>query len=196
MSFEHDYLFKFLIIGDSCVGKSCLLMRFADDNFTETFTTTVGVDFSVRTIELDDKIIKLQVWDCAGQERFRSIVTSYYRGAHGIILAYSVADKKTFDNIKFWHDDCKKQCGENINFILIGTKSDLEKKREVLYSQGVELGKELGAKFVETSAKKDIGVTQVFHELTKLTIDTFISHKLNKNVTSVKLTKLKKHSCC
>uniref|UniRef100_A0A3B4XGM9 RAB1A, member RAS oncogene family a n=1 Tax=Seriola lalandi dorsalis TaxID=1841481 RepID=A0A3B4XGM9_SERLL len=94
-----DYLFKLLLIGDSGVGKSCLLLRFADDTYTESYISTIGVDFKIRTIELDGKTIKLQIWDTAGQERFRTITSSYYRGAHGIIVVYDVTDQVSTHNL-------------------------------------------------------------------------------------------------
>uniref|UniRef100_A0A8C0GKU7 Uncharacterized protein n=1 Tax=Chelonoidis abingdonii TaxID=106734 RepID=A0A8C0GKU7_CHEAB len=97
---EYDYLFKLLLIGDSGVGKSCLLLRFADDNYTDSYISTIGVDFKIRTIELEGKTIKLQIWDTAGQERFRTITSSYYRGAHGIIIVYDVTDQEYADTLE------------------------------------------------------------------------------------------------
>lgn len=187
---NHDYLFKFLIIGDSNVGKSCLLMRFADDNFTDTYISTIGIDFSVRTIEHKKQVIKLQIWDCAGQERFRSIVASYYKGAHGVILAYSVADRNSFDNIKNWYADCKRYCNDNVNFIIVGTKKDLDKNRKVLYSEGEELAQNLGVKFMETSAKLNINVDKIFDELANSTVDMFVSTKVIEQIKPTKPTKL------
>jgi Ras-related protein Rab-8A len=96
---DYDYLIKLLLIGDSGVGKSCLLLRFSDDSFTTSFITTIGIDFKIRTIELDNKRIKLQIWDTAGQERFRTITTAYYRGAMGILLVYDVTDESSFNSI-------------------------------------------------------------------------------------------------
>ncbi|AQK94281.1 Ras-related protein RABE1c [Zea mays] len=94
---DYDYLIKLLLIGDSGVGKSCLLLRFSDGSFTTSFITTIGIDFKIRTIELDGKRIKLQIWDTAGQERFRTITTAYYRGAMGILLVYDVTDESSFN---------------------------------------------------------------------------------------------------
>ena len=102
MNPEYDHLFKILLIGDSGVGKETLLLRFADDTYTEAYISTIGVDFKIRTIELNGKTIKLQIWDTAGQERFREIDSQYYRGAHGIIIVFSVTDYASFLNVKQW----------------------------------------------------------------------------------------------
>ena len=154
---EYDYLFKLLLIGDSGVGKSCLLLRFADDTYTESFISTIGVDFKIRTVEIDNKIIKLQIWDTAGQERFRTITSSYYRGAHGIIVVYDIGDKETFKNVNMWFTEITRYASENVNRILVGNKSDVE-DRGVTYDEGKEISDTLGVKFLETSAKTSSNV--------------------------------------
>ena len=100
MEQPYDYLFKLLLIGDSGVGKSSLLLRFSDDTYETNFNSTIGVDFKIKTVDLDDKVIKLQIWDTAGQERFRTITSSYYRGAHGIIVVYDTTDNETFEHVR------------------------------------------------------------------------------------------------
>ena len=148
-----DYLFKLLLIGDSGVGKSCLLLRFADDTYTESYISTIGVDFvsvklcisfseltcffcdsimawkKIRTLELDGKTVKLQIWDTAGQERFRTITSSYYRGAHGIIVVYDVTDQESFNNVKQWMNEIDRYANDKVNKMLVGNKSDLASKR-------------------------------------------------------------------
>jgi len=162
----YDYLIKLLLIGDSGVGKSCLLLRFCDDSFTPSFITTIGIDFKIRTIELDGKRIKLQIWDTAGQERFRTITTAYYRGAMGILLVYDVTDSKSFGNIKNWIRNIEQHATESVNKILIGNKCDLEDK-QVNKEQGQKLANEYGIKFLETSAKGNINVDEAFISLAK-----------------------------
>lgn len=124
-SIEYDYLFKLLLIGDSSVGKSCLLLRFADDSYVDTYISTIGVDFKIRTIDLDGKTVKLQIWDTAGQERFRTITSSYYRGAHGIIIVYDVTDMESFNNIKQWLSEIDRYASDNVCKLLVGNKCDL-----------------------------------------------------------------------
>ncbi|CAA7267697.1 unnamed protein product [Cyclocybe aegerita] len=160
-------LIQLLLIGDSGVGKSCLLLRFCDDAWTPSFITTIGIDFKIRTIELDGKRIKLQIWDTAGQERFRTITTAYYRGAMGILLVYDVTDERSFNNIRTWHANIEQHASEGVNKILIGNKSDWTDKRAVTEEQGRELANELGIKFMETSAKVNEGVEEAFFTLAR-----------------------------
>ncbi|KAJ6315781.1 hypothetical protein OIU78_019118 [Salix suchowensis] len=126
---DYDYLIKLLLIGDSGVGKSCLLLRFSDGSFTTSFITTIGIDFKIRTIELDGKRIKLQIWDTAGQERFRTITTAYYRGAMGILLVYDVTDESSFNNIRNWIRNIEQHASDNVNKILVGNKADMDESK-------------------------------------------------------------------
>ncbi|CAF2335311.1 unnamed protein product [Brassica napus] len=165
---DYDYLIKLLLIGDSGVGKSCLLLRFSDGSFTTSFITTIGIDFKIRTIELDGKRIKLQIWDTAGQERFRTITTAYYRGAMGILLVYDVTDESSFNNIRNWIRNIEQHASDNVNKILVGNKADMdESKRAVPKAKGQALADEYGIKFFETSAKTNLNVEEVFFSIAK-----------------------------
>ncbi|MGH0142203.1 UNVERIFIED_CONTAM: hypothetical protein FKN15_077839 [Acipenser sinensis] len=163
-----DYLFKLLLIGDSGVGKSCLLLRFADDTYTESYISTIGVDFKIRTIELDGKTIKLQIWDTAGQERFRTITSSYYRGAHGIIVVYDVTDQ-----------EIDRYASENVNKLLVGNKCDLTTKKVVDYTTAKEFADSLAIPFLETSAKNATNVEQAF-----MTMAAEIKRRMGPGTTS------------
>ncbi|KAL2939444.1 Ras-related protein RABD1 [Bienertia sinuspersici] len=157
-----DYLFKLLLIGDSSVGKSCLLLRFADDSYVDSYISTIGVDFKIRTVELDSKTIKLQIWDTAGQERFRTITSSYYRGAHGIIIVYDVTEMESFNNVKQWLNEIDRYANESVCKLLVGNKCDLVENKVVDTQMGQALADELGIPFLETSAKDAINVEQAF----------------------------------
>ncbi|CAD0057558.1 unnamed protein product [Aureobasidium pullulans] len=141
-----------LLIGDSGVGKSCLLLRFADDTYTESYISTIGVDFKIRTIELDGKTVKLQI-------RFRTITSSYYRGAHGICVVYDVTDMDSFNNVKQWLQEIDRYATEGVNKLLVGNKSDMTDKKVVEYN---EFADSLGIPFLETSAKNASNVEQAF----------------------------------
>ncbi|KAG6523233.1 ras-related protein RIC1-like isoform X1 [Zingiber officinale] len=162
MNPEFDYLFKLLLIGDSGVGKSCLLLRFADDSYLESYISTIGVDFKIRTVEQDGKTIKLQIWDTAGQERFRTITSSYYRGAHGIIVVYDVTDEESFNNVKQWFSEIDRYASESVNKLLVGNKCDLTANRVISYETGKAFADEIGIPFLETSAKDATNVEQAF----------------------------------
>ncbi|CAL9008421.1 unnamed protein product [Prunus brigantina] len=157
-----DYLFKLLLIGDSGVGKSCLLLRFADDSYLDSYISTIGVDFKIRTVEQDGKTIKLQIWDTAGQERFRTITSSYYRGAHGIIIVYDVTDQESFNNVKQWLNEIDRYASENVNKLLVGNKADLTANKVVSYETAKAFADEIGIPFMETSAKNATNVEQAF----------------------------------
>jgi len=164
---QYDYLIKLLLIGDSGVGKSCLLLRFSDDTFTTNFITTIGIDFKIRTIELDGKRVKLQIWDTAGQERFRTITTAYYRGAMGILLTYDVTDEQSFQNIRNWMKNIEEHAAENVNKILIGNKCDLVEKKVVDTQRGQQLAEGYNIKFLETSAKNNLNVEEAFFSIAR-----------------------------
>lgn len=161
-----DMQIKLLMIGDSGVGKTCLLLRYANDSFSPTFITTIGIDFKIKTIELGGKVIKLQIWDTAGQERFRTITTSYFRGAQGILLVYDVTDRGSFENIKNWVGQIQQHADFNVNKILIGNKCDVEPADIAVKSEeGKKLADDYGIQFFETSAKHNLKVTDAFQAI-------------------------------
>jgi len=163
----YDYLFKLLLIGDSGVGKTCLLFRFAENSFNPTFISTIGIDFKIQTVEIDGKRIKLQVWDTAGQERFRTITTAYYRGAMGILLVYDVTNKKTFDNITNWLRNIEEHAAEGVEQLLVGNKSDQEDRRVISEEQGQLLAVQHGIDFIECSALSGENVREAFFRMAR-----------------------------
>ena len=162
MKADYDYLFKLLLTGESGVGKSCLLLRYVDDTFSKTHISTIGVDFKIKTIELDGKIIKVQIWDTAGQDRLRTVTSSYYRGAHGIILVYDCTNQESFDSIKPWLDEIQRYAPDSVKKMLIGNKCDLTSNKMVSYDAAKEFAAQLGFAFLETSAKDTTNVQEVF----------------------------------
>ncbi|CAR21131.1 Ras-related protein SEC4 [Lachancea thermotolerans] len=177
---SYDSIMKILLVGDSGVGKSCLLVRFVEDKFSPSFITTIGIDFKIKTVDINGKKVKLQLWDTAGQERFRTITTAYYRGAMGIILVYDVTDERTFSNIKQWFSTVNQHANDEAQLLLVGNKSDMD-TRAVSTDQGEALAKELGIPFVEASAKDDTNVNDIFFLLAKLIQEKIDSEKLVGN---------------
>ncbi len=166
MTNKYDYLFKLLIIGESGVGKTCLLLQFTEGSFTTNHLTTIGIDFKIKIINLEEKQIKLQIWDTAGQERFRTITKTYYKGAHGIILTYDVTDENSFKNVRNWVKQIEQNAQTNVCKVLVGNKCDRE-DRKVSYEEGAKLAKEFNMQFFETSAKSNYNVNETFTFLTK-----------------------------
>ena len=163
---KYNHLFKLLIIGESGVGKTCLLLRFTDDSFTSNHLTTIGIDFKIKIINLENKLIKLQIWDTAGEERFRTITKTYYKGAHGIILTYDVTDINSFKNIRNWIKQIEQNAQNTVCKVLVGNKCD-KNDRAVSFEEGQKLAKEYGMEFFETSAKSNTNVNETFTFLTK-----------------------------
>ncbi|KAJ1991916.1 Ras- protein Rab-2A [Dimargaris cristalligena] len=159
---SYAYLFKYIIIGDTGVGKSCLLLQFTDNRFQPAHDLTIGVEFGARIVTVGQKRIKLQIWDTAGQESFRSITRSYYRGAAGALLVYDITRRDTFDHLATWLEDARKYSNANITIMLIGNKCDLEAKRAVSREEGESFARENGLFFIETSAKTAANVEEAF----------------------------------
>ncbi|KAG5565377.1 hypothetical protein RHGRI_001319 [Rhododendron griersonianum] len=192
MNSEYDYLFKLLLIGDSGVGKSCLLLRFSvssenivrlkprewrtskasalvyfkDDSYLESYISTIGVDF----------------WDTAGQERFRTITSSYYRGAHGIIVVYDVTDQESFNNVKQWLNEIDRYASDGVNKLLVGNKCDLTANKVVSYETAKAFADEIGIPFMETSAKDSTNVEQAFMAMAAAIKERMASQPAMNNV--------------
>lgn len=200
---EYDYLFKVLLIGDSGVGKSSLLLRFTDKTYTDSYTSTIGVDFKIQTMKLNDKVVKLQLWDTCGNEQFRTITSSYYRNANGIFVVFDLTDKYTFSQIKMWLLEIKKYAPEDTRITIIGNKVDLQTKRQISYEEAKEYSNNIDASYFETSAKLGINISDMFIDIVK----EILKHKItsyvpiNNNVELGKTIKLEKinnnnSSCC
>ncbi|KAL5292148.1 RAB43 family protein [Megaselia abdita] len=159
-----DFLFKIVLIGDAGTGKTCVVSRFKNGKYEESHGSTIGVDFSLKTVNIEGKQVKLQIWDTAGQERFRTITQSYYRSANGVIIVYDIAKRQTFTNLQKWIDEVRRYTGSNVLLILVGNKCDLESEREVEFSEA-----EAMCQFVpeilfvmETSAKENKNIEDAF----------------------------------
>jgi len=166
---EYDHLFKLLIIGDSGVGKSSLLLRFADNTFSPNYITTIGVDFKIRTIAIEGERVKLQIWDTAGQERFRTITSTYYRGTHGVIVVYDVTSGESFANVKRWLHEIDQNC-ENVQRILVGNKCDDTERRVVAQTDARRFSDQMQISYFETSAKNNLNVEEMFNAITRLVL--------------------------
>ncbi|XP_076469482.1 ras-related protein Rab-43-like [Babylonia areolata] len=163
-----DFLFKIVLIGDAGVGKTCIVQRFKSGTYTEKHGSTIGVDFTMKTLNIDGKLVKLQIWDTAGQERFRTITQSYYRSANGVIIAYDITKHSSFESLPRWMEDVQKYAGNNIVQLLVGSKCDQDQLREVRKEEAATMAKELQMlDFIETSAKDNTNVDEAFTKVAK-----------------------------
>ncbi|SMN18567.1 similar to Saccharomyces cerevisiae YFL038C YPT1 Rab family GTPase, involved in the ER-to-Golgi step of the secretory pathway [Maudiozyma saulgeensis] len=178
MNSEYDYLFKLLLIGNSGVGKSCLLLRFSDDTYSNDYISTIGVDFKIKTVELEGKTVKLQIWDTAGQERFRTITSSYYRGSHGIIIVYDITDQESFNGVKMWLQEIDRYATSTVLKLLVGNKCDLTDKRIVEFDIAKEFADANNMPFLETSALDSTNVEEAFLTMAKQIKESMAKQKL------------------
>lgn len=171
---DYDVCVKSIVIGDSGVGKSSLLYRYTDHDWNPHYIATIGVDFKVLTFERRGKIVKLQLWDTAGQDRFRSITQSYYRGSHAVMLVFDVTNRESFDNVRQWVADVRRFGGDQLPMVLVGNKCDCEAQRQVSDAEADELAAALGCKYVRASAKDNCNVDAAFEGL----VDDCVAAKL------------------
>ena len=167
MTTEPNITFKILTIGESGVGKTCVLRRFVENKFLKNHLATIGIDFKTKTLNINNQEIKLKIWDTAGQERFRNITTQYYKGADGIVLVYDVTDEASYEKIRDWMEQILANTQqEDIGLVLLGNKCDME-PRNVTEEMGKKMAEELKVSYFETSALNGIGIKEAFEQLTR-----------------------------
>jgi len=162
---DYTYLFKVVLIGDSGSGKSSVLLRFADNTFLESMMSTIGVDFKIQTLKIGPENVKLQIWDTAGQEKFKTITSTYYRGSNGVVLVFDVTNEESFLNIQKWLSDVDKATDKSVFKILVGNKADMIDTRKVSQSQAEAYSQAMGIPYIETSAKEGTNIQATFEQL-------------------------------
>ena len=162
---NYELLYKIIIIGDTCVGKSNILSRYLKDEFREDSKSTVGVELGSKFLKVKGVGTKLQIWDTAGQERYRSITSSYFKGSHGCFIVYDITNETSFEDVNKWYEQAQKESSKEISIILVGNKCDLENERKVSKEKGEEKARALNCPFFETSALSKIKVNDIFNEM-------------------------------
>lgn len=185
----YDYLMKVVMVGDTGVGKSSLLIQFTENTFDSSQAATIGVEFGTNILDVDDKQVKLQIWDTAGQEAFRSLTRSYYRGTCCAILVYDITSKNSFAHLKDWLDEARDNGPETMIFLVIGNKIDSEDDRQVTFEDGRLFAEENGTFFTETSAKTGDHVTAAFQLITKTICDKISNGEIDVDVESCGIRK-------
>ena len=198
---SEESVYKILLLGDSMVGKTCFLLKYTDKSFQEIHMSTIGLDYRLKTLTLKNrKTVKLQIWDTAGQDRFRSITKNYYKKANGIILIYDVTNKKSYKNISVWINQIKEEADPNVVIYLAGNKIDMEEERKIGTEEGEKLAEEYNLPFRETSAKEDININETFEDIAERIDEVFSKLTTNAEIKMTKNrmsnTKKKNKGCC
>merc|ERR1712013_386967 len=163
---------KVVIVGTAGCGKSSILGQLCDDEFTDDYKTTIGVDFRFKTMKVGDQMAKVQIWDTAGQERFRTITNSYYRNSHGTIIVFDITDRKTFVALNDWISEVRSHVTADTSLLIVGNKQDLNATRTVSYAEAEAFSQTHGAKYIETSAKENYNITEAFVMLVTTIFET------------------------
>ena len=201
----YELLFKILLAGNTSVGKSSIFLRFVDNIWNDAFVPTIGVDFKIKTLNINYKNVKLQIWDTAGEERFRTIISSYYRGAHGILLIFDLTEIESFNNLNNWLAEIEKNANKNVVKVLIGNKCDLEDKRVISFEKAKDFADSNNMQYIETSAKIDKNITNAFGLIGKELMDAAPNDNemksKQKNITigqssNIDINEKKKNRCC
>ena len=204
---SYDLLYKIIIIGDTCVGKSNILSRYLKNEFKEDSKSTVGVELGTKFLKIKGTGAKVQIWDTAGQERYRSITSSYYKGSHGCFIVYDITNEISFDNVEKWYEQAQKEASKDVSVILVGNKCDLENERKVPKEKGEEKAKSFNCPFFETSALSKVNIDDIFNEMVNNIYDRTGGVKneddddieiINENEKAVNLNPEppKKQGCC
>ena len=195
-STDTDLVYKILLLGDSEVGKSCFLMRYADNVFVDNYITTIGLDYKLKYVQLDSgQVIKVQLWDTAGQDRYRTIAKNYYKGSHGILLLYDVTKTSSFENIREWIKDIREEVYEKAIIFLIGNKIDKKDQIKIKTEDAKKLAEEFNIPFFEASAKSGENVDEIFKALYKKISEVYVDIQQEGGTKLSKKNK-KSKKCC
>lgn len=202
---KEDYKIKIIVVGDSGVGKTNLINRFASDKFDTNSKATIGVEFVYKTLKINKEVIKVEVWDTAGQERYRAITSSYYKGAKGAIIVYDITNEDSFNNVESWMNEVTKKGKTDMQFLLVGNKKDLINDRKVTEQKGIDKAKELNMNLFEASALEKTNVNEAFNYLVKeiylnirkeKNINTNNDEKIGQGGIALNTNKKKRKKCC
>ena len=205
ISQEEDHLgsemstksYKVLLLGNSYVGKTCILLRFSEDTYNDDYEVTIGLNYRIKTLNIDNNPIRMQIWDTSGEEKFKAIAKNFYRGAHGVLLIYDICEKNSFLDVKSWIEQIIENTdNDDIVMILCGNKCDMEKERNISRNEGENLANSYKIPFFECSAKENINIDEIFNTMAKNIYEKVgnrytISVKLNSNNFKKRITK-----CC